>query len=189
MATKVSSGLTLTTDYFMRNFYKDNRNAITANGRNDYSKIELSYEDSRALSRAARRMMAGDYSTEKDDEDIDDTTKSSIEAFVSTYNNALKTGDADDHDTKRYLRQLKSLSKKYEDELEDIGITIEKDGSLSINDELLKLADVTKVGKVFSPENEFSKKAWNISKKLNEAVQNNIYTQVTGQGLHINITM
>lgn len=191
MALKISSALTLNTDFFMRNFYKENRNAIKSNDRNNYSKLELSYEDSRALSRAARRLMQNDYGSQTDkDTDIDDTTRSSIEAFVKTYNNALETSrDTADDDTEHYLRQLKTLSKKNAEDLEDIGITVEKDGSLSINDELLKMADTSKVRKVFSPKNGFTKTVLNISKKLNASVQNNIYGQVTGKGLRINITM
>ena len=188
MATKISSGLTLSTDYFMRNFYTNNRDAISK--RSNFSNIELSYEDSRALSRAAKRLIRSDYgSSEEEDLDIDDTTKASIEAFVKTYNNALETGNTDDHDTKRYLSQLKNLSKKYSDELEDIGISIEKNGSLSINDDLLKMADTSKVKKIFSSDNDFSTKVLSISIKLGQAVQNNIFSEVTGQGLHINITL
>lgn len=191
MALKISTALTLNTDFFMRNFYKENRSAIKSSDRNNFSNIELSYEDSRALSRAARRLMKNDYGTSEDeDTDIDDTTRSSIEAFVNVYNNALKTGkDTTDHDTEHYLRQLKTLTKKNADDLEEIGITLEKDGSLSINDELLKMADTSKVRKVFSSENDFTKTVWNLSKKLNISVQNDIYGQVTGNGLRINITM
>ena len=50
---KVSSGLSLSSNYFMRNFYANNRNVIKTSGRNDYTKIELSFEDSRALTRAS----------------------------------------------------------------------------------------------------------------------------------------
>ena len=170
---KISSGLTLSTDYFMRNFYKSNRTVSKKNGRSNFSKIELSYEDSRALSRA----------------DIGETMKSKIEAFVNTYNNALETGDSNDYDTNRYLRQLKTLSRKHSDELNDIGITVEKDGTLTINEDLLKMADNSKVRKVFSSDNDFSQKSLRIAKKLNNAVQNNIFAQVTGTGLRINITL
>ena len=187
---KISSGLTLSTDYFMRNFYKSNRTVSKKNGRSNFSKIELSYEDSRALSRAAKRMLNTDFDTDEDeDADIGETMKSKIEAFVNTYNNALETGDSNDYDTNRYLRQLKTLSRKHSDELSDIGITVEKDGTLTINEDLLKMADNSKVRKVFSPDNDFSQKSLRIAKKLNNAVQNNIFAQVTGTGLRINITL
>ena len=187
---KISSGLTLSTDYFMRNFYKSNRTVSKKNGRSNFSKIELSYEDSRALSRAAKRMLNTDFDTDEDeDADIGETMKSKIEAFVNTYNNALETGDSNDYDTNRYLRQLKTLSRKHSDELSDIGITVEKDGTLTINEDLLKMADNSKVRKVFSSDNDCSQKSLRIAKKLNNAVQNNIFAQVTGTGLRINITL
>ena len=187
---KISSGLTLSTDYFMRNFYKSNRTVSKKNGRSNFSKIELSYEDSRALSRAAKRMLNTDFDTDEDeDADIGETMKSKIEAFVNTYNNALETGDSNDYDTNRCLRQLKTLSRKHSDELSDIGITVEKDGTLTINEDLLKMADNSKVRKVFSSDNDFSQKSLRIAKKLNNAVQNNIFAQVTGTGLRINITL
>lgn len=187
---KISSGLTLSTDYFMRNFYKSNRTVSKKNGRSNFSKIELSYEDSRALSRAAKRMLNTDFDTdENEDADIGETMKSKIKAFVNTYNNALETGDSNDYDTNRYLRQLKTLSRKHSDELSDIGITVEKDGTLTINEDLLKMADNSKVRKVFSSDNDFSQKSLRIAKKLNNAVQNNIFAQVTGTGLRINITL
>lgn len=191
MALKISTALSLNTDFFMRNFYKENRSAIKTNDRKNFSNIELSFEDSRALSRAARRLMKNDYgSSEDEDTDIDDTTRSSIEAFVNVYNNALKTSkDTTDDDTVHYLRKIKSMTQKNADDLAEIGITLEKDGSLSINDELLKMADTSKVRKVFSSENDFTKTVWNLSKKLNNSVQNDIYGQVTGNGLRINITM
>lgn len=189
MALKISTGLTLTTDYFMRNFYMDNRNVSQKNGRNGFSNIELSFEDSRALSRASKRMLASSLDSEKDDEDINETMQSQIEAFVNTYNNALDTADTDDYDTENIVKQMKSLTKQYSGELSDIGITIEKGGKLSVNTELLKMADTSKVRKVFSSESEYTKKSLSLSKKLNSAVQNNLFSQVSGKGLRVNITL
>jgi len=192
MSTKISSGLTLSTDYFMRNFYANNRSAIKSSDRADFSHVELSFEDSRALSRAAKRLLVNDYGSdsETDDSDINDTTKASIEAFVTTYNNAIDSGKySEDYDTKHYIQKLKSLTAERTDELEEIGISIEKDGKLSINDDLLKLADNSKARELFSPDQEYSKSVLQVARKLNTAVQNDIFSQVNGQGLHINITL
>lgn len=193
MSTKISSGLSLSTDYFMRNFYSNNRGVIKNSDRNAFSNIELSYEDSRALSRAAKRLPNNNYSSNegKDSEgDINDTTKASIEAFVKTYNNTIDSAkDSSDHDTKRCIRQLKTLSNKYADELKDIGITIEKDGTLSVNDDLLKTADNSKARKIFSSDGEYAKKSMSIARKLNNAVHSDIFSQITSKGLHINISL
>ena len=189
---KVSSGLSLSTNYFMRNYYANNRDVIKNSGRNDYTKIELSFEDSRALTRASKRLLNNDYGSETDekDNDISDTTRSSIEAFVTTYNNAIDSSKTtDSHDTKRYLKQLKSLTSKYSSELSEIGITVERSGKLTVNEDLLKTANNSKVRKIFSPDQEYSKKAYSICGKVNNAVRDDIVSQINGKGLHINIAL
>ena len=189
---KVSSGLSLSTNYFMRNYYANNRDVIKNSGRNDYTKIELSFEDSRALTRASKRLLNNDYGSETDekDNDISDTTRSSIEAFVTTYNNAIDSSKTtDSHDTKRYLKQLKSLTSKYSSELSEIGITVERSGKLTVNEDLLKTANNSKVRKIFSPDQEYSKKACSICGKFNNAVRDDIVSQINGKGLHINIAL
>lgn len=190
--SKISSGLTLTTDYFMRNFYKDNRDAAQRNGRGNYTKLELSYEDSRALSRASKRMISTDFGTGEDEEestDIDETMISKIKAFADTYNNALDSGDMDNYDSKRYIKQLKSLGQKYADELGEIGITVGQDGKLTVDENLLSMADSSQVRKVFSDENDFSRKSLSIAKQLNAVAHDNLLAQMNGNGMRINITL
>lgn len=187
---KISSGLTLSTDYFMRNFYSGNRSVITKSARNDYSKLELSFEDSRALAKAAKHFTSGDFESKAEtDKEIDGTMKSSIEAFVKTYNNTIDTSTSGDDDTLREIKKMKKLCKKYEKELKDIGISMERGGKLSINDDLLKSADKSKVRKVFSPRNEFSGKALSISRKLNDSIRSHVLSEMTGSGQNINITL
>jgi hypothetical protein len=176
----------------MRNYYKNNRNAIKSSERKDFTNLELSYEDSRALSRAAKRLTRNDYGSDSDaeDSDINDTTKASLEAFVETYNNALDTGkNSDDHDTQSYVKQLKNLTKNKADELEEIGISVGSDGKLTIDDELLSLADNSKLRSIFSSDQEYPRRVLSIASKMNNAVQNDIYSQVNGKGLHINISL
>lgn len=187
---KISTGLTLTTDYFMRSFYQNNRDASKRTGRGNYSKLELSYEDSRALSRASKRMLSTDFGTDEDeDTDIGETMISKIKAFTDTYNNALDSGSMDDEDTRHYLKQLKSLGQKHADELGEIGITVERDGKLTIDESLLNMADSSKVRKVFSEESDFSGKSLSIAKRLNSAVHDNLLAQINGNGLKINIKL
>jgi AraC-like DNA-binding protein len=197
MSTKISSGLNLSSDYFMRNFYKANRSAIKGSARKAFSNVELSYEDSRALSRAAHRLQKNDYTStssdsddDDDENDLSDTTKASIEAFVSTYNNAIESGnETDDHDTERYLKQLKNLTKNHADELEEIGISIENDGTLTIDDELLSLADNDKLENLFSADQEYTRRVKSLAAKLNDAIGSDIISQIAGKGLHIDITL
>jgi hypothetical protein len=186
----------------MRNFYKYNRDAIKTSARKDYSNVELAFEDSRALSRAAKRLQRTDYTStnadysndsdyeEDDDNEVSDTTKATIEAFVNTYNNAIESSkNSDDIDTARYAKQLKNLTKKYSEELEAVGINIENDGTLSIDDELLSLADNDKLSDLFSSETEYPRRVISLASKMNRAAQGDIYSQITTKGLHINISL
>lgn len=54
MSTRVSSATNLSATYFMRNFYSNNRDAMKSSKRKEYSIIELAYDDSTALHRAAK---------------------------------------------------------------------------------------------------------------------------------------
>ena len=188
----VSSGVSLSTNYFLNNFYENNRSVSKSSGRSDYTKLELSYEDSRALTRAAKRLLKNDYGSDTDEKDtaISDTTRSALTAFVDTYNNTVDSSKTStDHDTKYQLKKMKAYLHKYSDELEHIGISMESDGKLKINEDLLKTAKNSKVRKIFSSDQEFSKKFLNLSKKAPSAVESDIYSQINGKGLHVNIAL
>ena len=188
----VSSGVSLSTNYFLNNFYENNRSVSKSSGRSDYTKLELSYEDSRALTRAAKRLLKNDYGSDTDEKDtaISDTTRSALTAFVDTYNNTVDSSKTStDHDTKYKLKKMKAYLHKYSDELEHIGISMESDGKLKINEDLLKTAKNSKVRKIFSSDQEFSKKFLNLSKKAHSAVESDIYSQINGKGLHVNIAL
>lgn len=188
----VSSGVSLSTNYFLNNFYENNRSVSKSSGRSDYTKLELSYEDSRALTRAAKRLLKNDYGSDTDEKDtaISDTTRSALTAFVDTYNNTVDSSKTStDHDTKYQLKKMKAYLHKYSDELEHIGISMESDGKLKINEDLLKTAKNSKVRKIFSSDQEFSKKFLNLSKKAHSAVEGDISSQINGKGLHVNIAL
>ena len=55
-------------------------------------------------------------------------------ALVDTYNNSIDSAsNSSSSSMKRYAKQLKKLAGKYSDELENIGITINNDGTLKAN--------------------------------------------------------
>ena len=56
MSTRVSSATNLSATYFMRSFYSNNRDAMKASKRKEYSITELAYDDSTALHRAAKKL-------------------------------------------------------------------------------------------------------------------------------------
>ena len=180
-----SSAVNLTSNFFMKNFYRYNRNAIKVSGREEYNSTELSYEDSRALKRAVAKLASYDYTEEENGDNI----VSTIEAFAETYNYALDSSSSEDSDTYRQHKQLKALTEKYGDDLEDIGITIEKDGKLTISENILKSSSFDEVKKVFAEDSEYIEGVRKIAKRMNNNAYDEVYTMMTGCGGRLNIML
>ena len=184
-SSKVSSGINLTTDFFLQNFYRYNRNAQKNSARNDYSKTELSYEDSRALKRAVAKLSSFDYTEEENGENI----VSTIQAFVKTYNYTIDSTSSENSDTYRQNRQLKALTKKHGDDLADIGISIEENGTLSVSENILKGSSLKEIKKVFSEESDYVRNVRSIAKRMNSSSYDEVYAQMTGAGGRLNIIL
>ena len=185
MSAISGTGISLSSSYYLRNFYTSNRDASSSSKRKEMSTGTLSKADADALHRAARKLRNFNYS--------DDTTDGaniygSVTAFVETYNNALKSsGTSSDSSLERYAKYLKNLSKDYSEELKDVGITVNSDGSLSANDNLLKAANVSDIKKLFSSDAEYGNKISRYAKRMTEKAENLIYTEQTGAGSQINL--
>lgn len=184
-SSKVSTGLNLTSNFFLQNFYRHNRKAMKASTRDDYTKTELSYEDSRALKRAAAKLASFEYTEEENEDNI----VSTIQAFVDTYNYTMESSSSSDSNTYRQNRQLKALTKKYGDDLKDIGISIEENGTLSVSENILKGASVKEIRKVFSEDSDYVQNIRTIAKRMNTSSYNEIYAQMTGAGGRISIVL
>lgn len=183
--TAESSATNLTSKFYLQNFYQMNRNAMKVSARKDYNQTELSYEDSRALKKAASKLSSFDYS----DEENGDNIVSTIQAFAETYNNTIESSNAKDSDIYRQHKQLKALTQKYSDKLEDLGITIEEDGKLSISENILKGSSFEEVKEVFSNESDYISKMRTIAKRMNATSYEEIFIQMTGTGGRINIIL
>lgn len=185
MASTVSTGTNLTSNFFLQNFYKYNRSAIKSSTRNDLSKTELSYEDSRALKRALAKLSSFDYTEDENGDNI----VSSIKAFVKTYNYTMDSTSGKSSDTYRENRKLQELTKKYEKELESIGISIEDDGTLSVSDNILKGSSFKEIRSVFSDESDLVRNVRNLARRMNNTSYDAVYAQMTGSGGRLNIIL
>lgn len=191
MSTKISSGISYSTNYYLRDFYSNNRDAFKSTKRNDFSHMELVYEDSLALKKASHKLInrRDSYNNDtSDNKETDENTINTIKAYVDVYNNAIDSSKDSDK-MKRYAKQLKKLSSQYAEELEDIGITTEADGKLKINDNLLKTAGSEKVDKVFGKDIGYTKKIRMITRNMNNAAFDDLYSSITGNGTKINLSL
>ena len=184
MATE-SSAVSLTSGFYLKNFYRYNRNAIKAADRKEYSTTELSYEDSRALKRAIAKL--GNY--QFNDEENKENLRSTIKAFAETYNLTIESTSVKGSDTYRLNKQLKQLTAKYGDKLEDIGITIQEDGKMKVSDSILEGSSLSKLKEVFDKDGEYMRDMKRISRRMNNEAYDEVYAMMTGCGGQLNITL
>jgi len=181
---RVSSGLTLSSSFYLRNFYKSNSDATKSSSRKNFSRLELNYEDSRALKRAVAKLSKSDFKSEETSESL----VNAVKAYATTFNNSLSSATSSRY-MKRYATQLKKLSKSHEAEFEQMGITVESDGKLKVNETLLKASDPSDIGKIFSEDSKFSRTVKTISRNMNSATYDSIMAEMTGNGTKINIML
>ena len=187
MAATANTAVSLSESYYLRRFYKSNRDAATESKRKEMTSGNLSQADAEALRAAVRGLRNFDL---EDDTDDGADIYASVSAFLKTYNNALESsGGSKDYSLQRYAKQLKNLDKEYAEELEDIGVTVKSDGSLVKNDNLLKSADVANIKKLFGKDAQFATKSANYAKRMNAKAADLIYTELTQKGQNINLTL
>lgn len=187
MAATANTAVSLSDSYYLRSFYKSNRDAATASKRKELSNGTLSKADAEALRVAVRKLR--NFNLEDDTND-GANIYSSVSAFLETYNNALdSSSNSNDYSLNRYAKQLKNLTKEYSDELKKIGVTVNSDGTLAKNENLLKAADVSDIKKLFGKDADFTTKTSNYAKRINTKAADLIYTELTQTGRTINYTL
>lgn len=104
--------------------------------------------------------------TEEEKKKLQEQKEEEKEAFVTgiknmvTYYNGLceSLQDVGTETNLTFQSQLQEIVKKYETQLESIGITIDSTGTLSLNQTTLKNADVSELRKIFCESAGFSSK-------------------------------
>lgn len=116
---------------------------------------ELQTEANSLRDSATALMQKGSKSVFKDE----DMTKvySAVSDFVNDYNSVVKKGE--ETDSKALIRGaegLVNLAKDYEKELNEMGITIDKENKLTIDKDTFMKTDISKVKDLFNGQNSFS---------------------------------
>ncbi len=201
MAAQSGIAVSLNSTYYMRRFYKNCSDALTSSKRSEMSENRLSQADADALRRAVRELRKFDYS-----DDVEANMLSSVKAFIKTYNNTLETASGSGNSLlNRYAKQLKSAAKEYTSELKKLGITVNTDGSMEVNDNLLGNATADEIGKLFSNDGKFGQKIQQISKRLETrseeaynaelyeasalAAANRAAANATGVGVNVDVSL
>lgn len=161
-ATYTGAGTTLSSNYYMRNFYVSNRDAQSSSSRKSISNTSLTLADGIALRRAIKNLGASDYS-----ETQDTSIRNSVLAYIKTYNNTLSSSSASsDYQLTKEAKHLKSVTSEYADELDKIGITVNEDGTLTSRDSLFETASLSKFKALFSSDSDYMQRISSYAKRI-----------------------
>lgn len=86
-----------------------------------------------------------------------DKVAAAVKDFVSNYNNMVSCSkkSTNTEQTRSVAEMMKTTSANA-DKLAEIGVTVNKDGTLGLSEKTLKATDVSKVQELFSPDNRMS---------------------------------
>ena len=156
------TGVSLSSSYYKRRFYSDNADAKTSTSRKALNNSALSSADSHALRRAIKELGSFTY-----DDDNSTNIRNSVSAFIDTYNNLLESsGSSEDRRMQQINKSIKKLSSEYANDLDKIGITVNKDGTLKKRSDLFANADISKFEKLFSKDTDYMQRTLAYAKRV-----------------------
>lgn len=97
-----------------------------------------------------------------------------VENYVKSYNETLSALEKTPGMLNDYYRQMMiEVAKDSSEALETIGITVGKDGKLTVDGEKLKAASVEDIEAAFGPSGEFSSKSGFLASRVSDNAQTN----------------
>lgn len=124
------------------------------------------------------------WDTESEDFSMD-TLVSKISGFTGAYNtmitnirNVGKTVESE------YTPELSAILEKYQEELAEVGVTVDSDGKLTVDSEKMKSADVSKLKELFGKDADFATALKEEVNDLNEVVSQAVSIQNSLSGLY-----
>ena len=160
--------ISVTNSLSLRLFYNSYASVASGSTRSNASQGTLSMADASALRNAVRKLQ--DY-------DFESGTKTQIQeklkAFADTMNNAITSASkygAGDTSVKNAASKIKNLNSKYASDLQKIGISVEKDGTLSVYENASKLYSSSKMKDFFDKDSTYLNDIYDAAKKITRRV-------------------
>lgn len=168
------SSFTVKTNNFLRNLYKDNRIYATKSNRTDIEASKLQSADEKALRNGIAGLSDFDYE-DTDKNDLDSTKKKyyhKLKAFVDSYNYTIESGEknSDDSSIKSKIKSMKSLTKKYESDLSNLGISTDSKGYLSLSTSALDNIKISSYEDMFGSDSEYTRELAKYSKSISHHI-------------------
>ena len=108
----------------------------------------------------------------------DDKLTSKVKSFVEGYNSVIEGGgDSDNSTVLRNTLNMTNTTDRYSKQLSSIGISINADNTLSVDEEKLKVADMNTVKSLFSPTSSFSRQLDTMATNIASQAASDVFSQ------------
>ena len=165
------STFTVKTTTYLRNLYNGNRSYAYKNKRTDTKSTTLQQADQTALRKGIQSLADWDY--DDDEKNSEEVTKGRfLKAFTGAYNFTIDSGTASSSDRtiKNATKQLKDLTDSYSDQLEGYGITVDKNGYMTLSDSAVDNIDIKNFKSLFGSDSDYMKELQALSKKTSRRI-------------------
>ncbi len=161
-------GLSVTNSLSIRLYYNSYKTVLSGATRKSATTGTISMADSSALRNAIRRLQDYDFEDSKAEQ-----TQEKLKAFTDIMNNTLtscaKYGKTDTS-VKNATNKIKNLNNEYASELKKIGITVAKDGTMSLYDNAAKTYSERKINEFFSKDSKYLNSVYDAAKRISRRV-------------------
>ena len=167
------SNFTINANHFLRNDYSMDRALIDKTERAITSCGKLAQADSSAIRRAVKKLGSYDYTIDEKKVTTEYKTNFSkdLRAFIDSYNYAVESSKSSTNEgVTRAGKKLQNVSKKYEETLKDLGITIKSGGYMEIKDSATSSLKLSTFGRAFSKDSDYMKEI----EKAAKSIQNHV---------------
>ncbi|MBR5637036.1 MAG: hypothetical protein IKW81_08930 [Pseudobutyrivibrio sp.] len=160
--------LSVTNSLSLRIYYGQYSTLVKSANRKDATAGTLSFADASALRNAVRKLQ--DY---KFEDATDAEIQEKLKAFTDAVNSTLESGSkysGNSSSVRNAVSKIKSLNNEYASKLKQIGITAEKDGTLSVYESASKLYSKEKFSQFFDKDSEYLNNLYTAAQKITRRV-------------------
>ena len=156
----MSSTYSVTANHWLRNLYTADRTLAVKSNRQTASVSALTAADQQALRNGIRALASYSY----DNGSKDDTSSRktdfyrNLKAFADAYNYTIDSGTSSGDSTlEKITKKIKTLSKKYSDQLGDYGVSFNSAGYMSVKSSAVNNIKVSNFEDTFGSDSEYMK--------------------------------
>ena len=160
--------VSVTNSLSLRIYYGKYSTLVKGTSRKEATKGTLSMADASALRNAIRKLQ--DYSF---DDGTDNQNQEKLKAFTDAINNTLSSASkygSNNTSVKNAATKIKQLNNQYASELKKIGITVEKDGTMSVYESASTTYKKERFSEFFDKDSKYLNDLYDAAKRITRRV-------------------